>query len=246
MKQLTISQVIIRVSAIIAMVEFLIMLTLQTLPFQLNTIVEALIDVIMLTIASTPFIYLWVIKPFVQARDEALIQISQLAYSDPLTHLANRRHFLTHLEMAIPNIARKKVYGAILAVDLDDFKQVNDSYGHEAGDAVLVEIANRFKSILRSGDMVGRMGGDEFVLLADQLDADKHIAQDKAMIIADKLINLAKQPIDYNGFQLLVGASIGIYTLGGNVTNIDTIMSRADNAMYSAKKSGKGRSVFFD
>ena len=237
---------VIRISVIIAMTEFLIMLILQYVPFALNTISAALLNVTLLIFLSTPQIYGWVIAPFVTARDAALEQISLLAYTDPLTQIANRRHFLSHLEKAVHNISRRKSYGAVLLLDLNGFKKINDDFGHEAGDAVLVEIAKRFSSSIRAGDVLARLGGDEFVTLADNLDTDKINAQDKAILLAEKLITQAKLPIHYHGYQLQVEASVGIYILGRNVANIDTIIHRADNALNSAKKSGQGHSVFFD
>ena len=245
-KALSTKHVIIRITVIIASAEFLIMLLLAIMPFEISKIAEAALDMALLVAVSTPAIYLWVVKPFVKARDEAVNQATHLAYTDPLTQLANRRYFLSTLEKATSNIARRNQYGAVMSIDLDGFKQVNDSYGHEAGDAVLVEIAKRFNSTVRSGDLVGRMGGDEFVILIDSLDADRQIAQDKTLFIADKLIDIAKMPIDFKGYKLSVGASIGVYILGLDSLNIDTVMNRADKAMYSAKKSGKVRSVFFD
>ena len=246
MKLLSTKQVVIRISVIIAMTEFLIMLILQYVPFALNTISAALLNVTLLIFLSTPQIYGWVIAPFVTARDAALEQISLLAYTDPLTQIANRRHFLSHLEKAVHNISRRKSYGAVLLLDLNGFKKINDDFGHEAGDAVLVEIAKRFSSSIRAGDVLARLGGDEFVTLADNLDTDKINAQDKAILLAEKLITQAKLPIHYHGYQLQVEASVGIYILGRNVANIDTIIHRADNALNSAKKSGQGHSVFFD
>ena len=246
MKLLSTKQVVIRISVIIAMTEFLIMLILQYVPFALNTISAALVNVTLLIFLSTPQIYGWVIAPFVTARDAALEQISLLAYTDPLTQIANRRHFLSHLEKAVHNISRRKSYGAVLLLDLNGFKKINDDFGHEAGDAILVEIAKRFSSSIRAGDVLARLGGDEFVTLADNLDTDKINAQDKAILLAEKLITQAKLPIHYHGYQLQVDASVGIYILGRNVANIDTIIHRADNALNSAKKSGQGHSVFFD
>ena len=132
MKLLSTKQVVIRISVIIAMAEFLIMLILHFLPFALNTISEAMVDATMLIVFATPLIYGWVIAPFVKARDAALEQISLLAYTDPLTQIANRRHFLTHLEKAVHNISRRNCYGAVMVLDLDGFKKINDDFGHEA------------------------------------------------------------------------------------------------------------------
>lgn len=239
-------QVIIRISAIIASAEFLIMLVLRFVPFEMNTFSEAALDVTLLAALSAPSIYIWVIKPFVNARDEALVQISHLAFTDPLTQLANRRHLLKHLERVIASSARHKIYGALLVIDLDGFKLVNDVHGHDAGDAVLVEIAKRFVSSIRSEDVAGRLGGDEFVVLVDHIDIDKHNANDKALRIADKLINLANIPFEFNGKTLQVGASIGISLLGFEHLDTDAAINKADIAMYRAKKTGKGHAVFFD
>lgn len=244
MKLLSTQQVVIRISAIIASAEFLIMLALA--PFETGKYTEAILDVTLLAILSTPFIYLWVIKPYVNARDEALLQISNLAFTDSLTQLANRRHLLIHLKRIIASSVRHKMYGALLAIDLDGFKLVNDTHGHDAGDAVLVEIARRFSSSLRSEDVAGRMGGDEFIILVDHIDADEQRAQSKVLHIADKLIHLANIPFSFNGNNLHVGASIGIFLLGIEHLDADEAISKADIAMYRAKKIGKGCAIFFD
>ncbi len=101
----------------------------------------AVLDLILLALLSTPPIYIWVINPFVVARDEALAQINRLAHTDPLTQLPNRRLLLTHLEMIIAGTIRHEVRGAVLLMDLDGFKVINDVHGHDAGDEVLVEIS---------------------------------------------------------------------------------------------------------
>jgi len=246
MELLSTKQVIIRIAVIIASVELMIMLAFTLLPFKLGIYTEAILDVTLLATFSTPLIYNWVIKPFVNARDEVLTQITGLAFTDPLTHLANRRHLLMHLQRMIASSFRHKIYGALLLIDLDDFKLVNDTHGHDAGDAVLVEIANRFATILRSEDVAGRLGGDEFVVLIDHIDADEQQAQSRALRISDKLIKLANIPLAYNGTNLHVGASIGICLLGAELLQADAAISKADAAMYRAKKIGKGCAIFFD
>lgn len=237
-------QVIIRISAIIAISEFLIMLVLQTIPYKINTVIEAALDVALLTVLSTPLIYSWIIKPFANARDDALAQVSHLAFTDLLTQLANRRNILKQLERVIASKVRHKIFGALLVIDLDGFKEINDSYGHDAGDAMLVEIAKRFVSSIRSEDIAGRMGGDEFIVLLDHLDIDEQSAQDKALRVADKLIKLASIPLNFNGQPLQVGASIGICLLGLKQMDADAAISKADVAMYRAKKMGKGCAIF--
>lgn len=246
MKLLTTKQVVLRIAVIISSAEFSIMLILGAIPHEANAYLEAVLDVASLVLLSTPPIYIWVIKPFVDARDEAHAQISHLAHVDPLTQLANRRLLSKHLEKAIAGIIRHKIYGALLLLDLDGFKPINDAHGHDAGDAVLVEIAKRLQSITRSEDVVGRLGGDEFVVLINHLDVDERTAHGKASRIAKKLINLVNKPFDFNGKTLHVGVSIGIRLLGFEELNTETAISEADIAMYRAKQAGRGCAVFFE
>jgi diguanylate cyclase (GGDEF)-like protein len=245
-KLLTTKQVVIRIAVIISTAEILIMLVLGAIPHEASTYSEAVLDAVLLVVLSTPPIYIWVIKPFVIARDEALAQISHLAHVDPLTQLANRRLLSKHLEKAVAGIVRHKIYGALLLLDLDGFKPINDAHGHDAGDAVLVEIAKRMQSITRSEDIVARLGGDEFVALVSHLDVDERIARDKALRIAKKLIDLVNKPFDFNGKTLHVGASIGIRLLGFEELDTETAIRDTDIAMYRAKQAGKGCAVFFE
>lgn len=222
------------------------MLVLRTIPYEVDTYSEAVLDIVLLAVLSTPLIYIWVIKPFVIARDKTLAKISHLANVDPLTQLANRRLLSKHLEKVVAGNVRHNVYGALLLLDLDDFKPINDAHGHDAGDAVLVESAKRMQSITRSEDIVARLGGDEFVVLVSHLDVDERVAHDKASRIAEKLINRMNEPIDFNGKTLHVGASIGIRLLGFEKLNTETAISEADIALYRAKQAGKGCIVFFE
>jgi len=218
MKLLTTKQVVVRIAIIIASVELLIMLMLMVSPYETDIYSVVAFDTVFLTVLSIPAIYIWVIKPFVDARDVALAQISHLALTDPLTQLANRRLISKHLGKVIAGRVRHKDYGAVLLIDLDGFKPVNDDHGHDAGDALLVEIAARFRSIVRAEDVAGRIGGDEFVVLT----------------------------FDYNGQILQVGASVGIRLLGFEEMDTVAAMSEADIAMYSAKQAGGGCAVFFE
>jgi two-component system, cell cycle response regulator len=244
MKLLSTKQIIIRIAAIIASSEFMIMLVLTFIPFELSKYTEAMLDVALLATISTPFIYIWVINPYVEARDDALNQVSQLAFTDPLTQLANRRQLLQHLERLSASCIRHKIYGALLLIDLDGFKLVNDEYGHDAGDAVLIEIAIRLISSIRSDDIACRLGGDEFVILVDHLDSDHKKAQTQAMHIANKIINLANIPVEFKNAPLEIGASIGICLLGFEQHESEAMLRKADVAMYRAKKMGKGRAAF--
>ena len=246
MQLLSIKQIIIRIAIIISCAEFIIMLVLGNLPYRINLFLEAVIDVVMLVALSAPLIYLWIIQPFVNARDDALAQIQDLANLDPLTHLANRRLIWSHLEKMIAGNVRHRIYGALLLLDLDGFKQVNDALGHDAGDAVLVEIAKRIRSITRSEDVVGRLGGDEFVVVLNHLDIERKSTCDKASQIAGKLIDVVKQPVSFNGKELQVGASIGIRLLDFEALHTEAAIRDADTAMYRAKQAGKGRAVIFE
>ena len=244
-KALSTRQVVIRVAIIIAAVESLIMLALGSIPHAASTYSEAVIDTGLLIVFSIPAIFLWVIRPFVTARDQALAQFSRLAHVDPLTQLANRRMLSTHLEKTIASNIRHKMYGALLLLDLDRFKPVNDAHGHEAGDALLVEVAARMQSVTRSEDVVARLGGDEFVVLIGYLDVDEQRARYKASLVASNLIELVSKPFSHAGTRLQVGASIGIRLLGPENIDPDSAISHADRAMYQAKQTGRGHAVFF-
>ncbi len=246
MKLLTTKQVAFRIATIVSLAEFLIMLTLGIIPHEANTYSDAVLDVVLLVLLSTPSIYIWVIKPFVTARDEALAQINHLAHTDPLTQLANRRFLSKHLAKLLAGSARHKSHGALLLMDLDGFKLINDARGHVAGDAVLVEIAERLLIITRSEDIVGRLGGDEFAILINYFDANERMAHDKALRIAKKLINSVNKPFDFNGKTLHVGVSIGIRLLGFEKLDAETAIREADMAMYRAKQAGKGCAIFFE
>jgi diguanylate cyclase (GGDEF)-like protein len=242
----TTQRIILRIGIIIAFSEFLIMLALNMFPVKLNTLAEAVVDVILLATLSTPSIYLWVIKPFVIARDEALFQVSNLALTDSLTKLSNRRYLLNQLQSVISSCKRNKVYGSLLLVDLDGFKDVNDLCGHDAGDAVLIEIANRFRAAIRTEDFVCRLGGDEFVVMFNHFGADEQRARENSQLIADKLISLASSPIEYKQHTFQIGASIGIKLIRHENMDADSVIREADVAMYRSKKSGKGRATFSD
>ena len=182
----------------------------------------------------------------VREADEALAQINRLAHTDPLTQLPNRRLLIAHLEKLIAGTVRHKVRGAVLLMDLDGFKVINDIYGHDAGDAVLVEISKRLRSNTRPEDSVGRLGGDEFVVLIHHLDANHEVARDIMLRMAEKLIKLVNKPIIFGGTSLIVGASIGIRLFGSEELDTETAIREADVAMYHAKQAGRGCAVFFE
>ncbi|MCB1646545.1 MAG: GGDEF domain-containing protein [Pseudomonadales bacterium] len=180
-----------------------------------------------------------------EARKQTM-EATQLAYTDSLTQLANRRLISEFLKKVIASNLRHKEFAAVLLLDLDGFKEVNDTFGHEAGDMALLQIADRLRNLVRHEDAVGRLGGDEFVVLIDRLGPDEVIARSRATEMADRLISLVGEPIDYEGHPLKVGVSIGIRLLGFDEIEPRVALRDADVAMYSAKNRGKGQASFFD
>ncbi len=243
---LTVKQVIIRITVIISIVELVIMFSLALIPHTFGTSLEVFIDTVILVIVSTPIIYLWVIKPFVVARDEALVKLESMAYSDQLTGLPNRRFLTKYMEKIIAESVRHEFYSSLLLLDLDNFKPVNDNYGHNAGDAVLVEVANRLSANVREGDLVVRMGGDEFIVVLDRLGNDADLAGQEAFDVAEKLQLCLSQPIKFEGKQFQIGTSFGVRIFGIKKTKVETIVTEADTAMFQAKKYGKGHIVLFE
>lgn len=240
------AQVTVRIVGVVLGAEFLIMALLDHLAMELTVFQESAFDAFSLVVLSTPIIYFWVIKPFVTAHQDALHQIEHMSCLDPLTQLANRRLIAKHLEKIHASGLRYNIYGAVMVMDLDGFKPINDVHGHEAGDALLVEVARRLESIIRKEDIVGRLGGDEFIVILGNLGRQPDEAQARSQLVAERLLNITDKPYLFEGKMLKVSASVGVCFLDlKSSTSIDTLISSADAAMYQAKKSGKGRAVFF-
>lgn len=163
---------------------------------------------------------------------EALIL--EQANFDALTGLANRRAFFARLNHEIKIYDRYQYGFALLFIDLDEFKEVNDQYGHHTGDEVLKDISKRILETIRSTDLVARLGGDEFIVLLSNLDAPKH-----AESLAQKLLESITHPINVDGDSVTVSASLGIAHCPLNGTVADTLINKADKAMYAAKNKGK-------
>jgi diguanylate cyclase (GGDEF)-like protein/PAS domain S-box-containing protein len=159
-----------------------------------------------------------------------------LAMHDPLTDLANRRMFMEHLQQVT---AAARVSGEILAVlfiDLDDFKQINDHLGHAIGDEVLKTVAHRLRTRARSADLVARFGGDEFVMLLRNIES-----QESAILVAERCRQAVEQPLLIDGLSINIGASIGRALSGHQVLSADSLLERADSAMYEVKKQRRMR-----
>lgn len=165
------------------------------------------------------------------------VELSRIAHHDELTGLPNRALLYDRLRQALARAQRRNTKVALLFMDLDGFKSINDTLGHKAGDEVLRQVANRFVSILRQTDTLARVGGDEFILLLSDLWKEAERAAD---VVAAKCIDALKAPFSISGMECTVGVSVGI-VLGEGLDSADALLLSADKAMYSAKKSGGGR-----
>ena len=181
----------------------------------------------------------------ISLRKAAEKHINQLAYYDSLTSLPNRSLFYDRLEQAIIKAERAKNKIAILFIDLDRFKEVNDAFGHEAGDALLKAVAKRTSFCLRSSDTLARLGGDEFVVILCELEGDKHYVTSVVQRIVSKIQEKLCTPYDFQGQLLHSGASIGVVIYPDNSKNIHQLIQQADTAMYEAKSAGRNTSRFF-
>ena len=163
-----------------------------------------------------------------------------LAFHDPLTGLPNRALLLDRLEHALASAQREREQVALMFIDLDRFKQINDTLGHDVGDALLVDVAARLREQLRQHDTAARMGGDEFVLLLERVTDPAALA-----LLAERLIRVLVQPARIAGHTLQIGASIGIACFPDDGGDVVSLMKHADAAMYAAKSAGRGRYCFY-
>jgi diguanylate cyclase (GGDEF)-like protein/PAS domain S-box-containing protein len=166
--------------------------------------------------------------------------IATLAYSDPLTGLANRTSLGPSLEQAVQRSRRRGSKLAVIFIDLDGFKPINDLHGHDAGDALLVEVAERLRAHLRASDLLARLGGDEFLVVLEEVTELAPVE-----IVARKLLGEMRRPFDLPGAQVGVTASIGISVFPDDAADGATLMKHADSAMYAAKQAGKDCLAFY-
>jgi diguanylate cyclase (GGDEF)-like protein/PAS domain S-box-containing protein len=167
-------------------------------------------------------------------------QLSHQALHDSLTGLANRALFEDRLTQAHARLARQGGYGAVLLLDLDDFKGVNDAHGHLVGDQLLTGLARRFELVTRSSDTLSRFGGDEFLYLAEGLASAREAEE-----VANRLIDVLAEPFTVNGLNLEQHASIGIVVFDGKGDDSSELIQRADVALYEAKRQNRGRFAIF-
>jgi diguanylate cyclase (GGDEF)-like protein/PAS domain S-box-containing protein len=182
----------------------------------------------------------------ISKRKEAEEQIISLAFYDPLTKLPNRRLLVDKLKQTLVINARNKRQGALLFIDLDNFKNLNDTQGHDTGDQLLIEAATRLQASVRQGDTVARLGGDEFVVLLDDLDTDEATAATQTETIGEKIRSALGQHYLLDGHEYHSTASIGATLLRGPVITADEMLRRADVGLYQAKAGGRNTLRFFD
>jgi diguanylate cyclase (GGDEF)-like protein/PAS domain S-box-containing protein len=173
-------------------------------------------------------------------------RIHELAYFDQLTGLPNRRFLLEELNQILARNGRASRHGALLFLDLDNFKLLNDTMGHDVGDLLLREVARRLRRALREGDHLARLGGDEFVIVLENLGATADEATVEVQAVGRKLLEVLGEPFELAGRQVSSSPSIGATLFDGGPGDIDTLLRQADLAMYRAKDEGRNTLRFFD
>ena len=190
--------------------------------------------------AGRPKYFIRVIED-ISARKEAEMKLIYLAHHDPLTDLPNRALIREHLAAALGRSRRYDRQVAVLFVDLDGFKLANDSHGHEAGDTLLKAIAERLRTQMRQGDVVGRLAGDEFIIICEDLDDPATIS-----VLAQRINETLRQAVSFRDTQLFVTASVGIAIGHGSTHSEDALLVAADTAMYGTKSKGGDGWQFFN
>lgn len=178
-------------------------------------------------------------------KKDAENKIHNMAFYDALTNLPNRRLLLDRFDQEIAIARRHKQFGAVLYLDLDHFKILNDSQGHLVGDELLIQVALRLSSVLREEDTPARLGGDEFVVLLHANSESLAAAADQALVVAEKIREQVNSPFVLNQYQHQIGTSIGIALFPEDQQNPDAVLQQADTAMYRSKSSGRNTISFF-
>ena len=257
------AKVVIAVGLIILVSEFLIMVLIESFRATIlkDPLLEGLafylLDPIALTAIVSPALYLLVFRPLnrqvelerqlaelrsLQAKDE----IKHLAFYDPLTGLPNRRLLLDRLHQAFAFSARSGRECALLYIDLDNFKDINDTLGHDIGDLLLQQTAQRLESCMREGDTVARLGGDEFVVMLEDLSKQPIEAATQTEAVGEKILATLNQPYQLATHECHSTPSIGATLFSDHHQSAEELLKRADIAMYQAKKAGRNTLRFFN
>jgi diguanylate cyclase (GGDEF)-like protein/PAS domain S-box-containing protein len=179
-------------------------------------------------------------------RKQAEDKIHNLAFYDPLCQLPNRRLLFDRLHQAVTTSARNQTCAGLLFIDLDNFKTLNDTRGHDIGDLLLIEVGERLRTCIREIDTLARLGGDEFVVLLEGLSEDRTQAAVQARGVGEKMLKAINQPYMLKDIEHYSSASIGISLFANYRQNLDDLLKQSDTAMYAAKKSGRNTLRFFD
>lgn len=186
------------------------------------------------------------IRTDITQRKAAEDKSNYLALYDPLTNLPNRRLLLDRLNHALASATRTGRHGALLFLDLDHFKTLNDTLGHDVGDLLLQQVAERLSACVREGDTVARLGGDEFVLILEGMGEQEVNAASQAEMVGEKILARFVQPYQFKDYEYHITPSVGITLFGKNNLKSDELLKQADIAMYQAKKLGRNALSFFD
>ena len=173
-------------------------------------------------------------------------EIQRLAFYDALTGLPNRMLLMDRVALALANAQRRQQGGALLFIDLDNFKTLNDTLGHDQGDLLLQQVAQRLNTCVRSMDTVARLGGDEFVVMLEELSAKPHELALHARSVGEKILTMLAVPYALAGYQYRSTPSIGVAPFTGEQTSVGELLKQADLAMYQAKTAGRNTLRFFD
>lgn len=171
----------------------------------------------------------------ITARKASEMELARIALTDTLTGAASRYHLYVTLDDACRKAARQNSMIAVISIDLDGFKEVNDTYGHLAGDEALVKVAGRIRGLIRESDILARLGGDEFVVIFDGLET-----KDSVFRLAESILQLLSEAIELQGHTVMLGASIGIAFYPEHGENPHDLLKNADLALYESKRAGKG------